>query len=107
VLIAFGVVAAVFAYVVVGAGFFTTQKTQETVYQSVEQSTTSLLLIGTVYGLSTDNANITEVRFSIGLAPGAPTIDLTKLKIVFSTPSTPHYKCAFLKGTSFKFLTYV
>ena len=32
---------------------------------------------------------LTEVKFSIGLAPGAPTIDLTKLKIVFSTPSTP------------------
>ena len=88
VLIAFVVVAAVFAYVVLGAGFFTTQKAQETVYKSVEQSTTNLLLIGNVYGLSPDNANITEVRFSIGLAPGAPTIDLTKLKIVFSTPST-------------------
>ena len=89
VLIAFVVVAAVFAYVVLGAGFFTTQKAQETVYKSVEQSTTNLLLIGNVYGLSSDNANINEVRFSIGLAPGAPTIDLTKLNIVFSTPNTP------------------
>ena len=88
VLIAFVVVAAVFAYVVLGAGFFTTQKAQETVYKSVEQSTTNLLLIGNVYGLSGDNTNITEVRFSIGLAPGAPTIDLTKLKVVFSTPNT-------------------
>ena len=52
VLIAFVVVAAVFAYVVLGAGFFTTQKAQETVYKSVEQSTTNLLLIGNVYGLS-------------------------------------------------------
>ncbi len=52
VLIAFVVVAAVFAYVVLGAGFFTTQKAQETVYKSVEQSTTNLLLIGNVYGIS-------------------------------------------------------
>jgi flagellin FlaB len=88
VLIAFVVVAAVFAYVVLGAGFFTTQKAQETVYKSVEQSTSNLLLIGNVYGLSTDNATITEVRFSVGLAPGASPIDLTKLKVVFSTPST-------------------
>lgn len=88
VLIAFVVVAAVFAYVVLGAGFFTTQKAQETVTKSVEQSTTNLLLIGNVYGLSPDNANITEIRFTIGLAPGAPTIDLTRLNIVFSTPST-------------------
>jgi flagellin FlaB len=89
VLIAFVVVAAVFAYVVLGAGFFTTQKAQETVYKSVEQSTTNLLLIGNVYGLSSDNTSISEVKFSIGLAPGAPTIDLTKLKVVFSTPNTP------------------
>jgi flagellin FlaB len=89
VLIAFVVVAAVFSYVVLGAGFFTTQKAQEAVYKSVEQSTTNLLLIGNVYGLSSENANITEVRFSIGLAPGAPTIDLTKLNIVFSTTNTP------------------
>jgi flagellin FlaB len=89
VLIAFVVVAAVFAYVVLGAGFFTTQKAQETVTKSVEQSTTNLLLIGNVYGLSNNTtAGISEVKFSIGLAPGAPTIDLTKLKVVFSTPNT-------------------
>ena len=89
VLIAFVVVAAVFAYVILGAGFFTTQKAQETVYKSVEQSTTNLLLIGNVYGLSTNtSAGIDEVKFSIGLAPGAPAIDLSKMKIVFSTPST-------------------
>jgi flagellin FlaB len=89
VLIAFVVVAAVFSYVVLGAGFFTTQKAQEAVYKSVEQSTSNLLLIGNVYGLSSDNTSITQIRFSIGLAPGAPTIDLTKLRVVFSTPNTP------------------
>jgi flagellin FlaB len=46
VLIAFVVVAAVFSYVVLGAGFFTTQKAQEAVYKSVEQSTTNLQMIG-------------------------------------------------------------
>jgi flagellin FlaB len=86
VLIAFVVVAAVFAYVILGAGFFTTQKAQETVYKSVEQSTTNLLLIGNIYGLaSAPSSGIDEIKFSIGLAPGAPDMDLTKLKIVFST----------------------
>jgi flagellin FlaB len=92
VLIAFVVVAAVFSYVVLGAGFFTTQKAQETVYKGVEQSTANIQMIGNVYGLSTDyattNGNITEVKFSIGLAPGAPSIDLSKMKIVFSTPDS-------------------
>jgi flagellin FlaB len=88
VLIAFVVVAAVFAYVVLGAGFFTTQKAQETIHKSVEQSTSNLLLIGNVYGLSANNSTITEIRFSIGLAPGAPPVDLTKLTIAFSTPNS-------------------
>lgn len=89
VLIAFVVVAAVFSYVVLGAGFFTTQKSQETVYKGVEQASTNIQMIGNVYGLeSGTTAGINEIRFSIGLAPGAPSVDLTKLRIVFSTPST-------------------
>jgi len=88
VLIAFVVVAAVFSYVVLGAGFFTTQKAQETVYKGVEQSTANIQMIGNVYGLSTDNNSITSITFVIGLAPGASALDLTKMKIVFSTPAT-------------------
>jgi flagellin FlaB len=88
-LIAFVVVAAVFSYVVLGAGFFTTQKAKETVTTSVEQSTTNLQMIGNVYGLAADPAaGIDEIKFSIGLAPGAPAINLEKLDIVFSTPGT-------------------
>ena len=89
VLIAFVVVAAVFSYVVLGAGFFTTQKAQETVYKGVEQSTANIQMIGNVYGLASDpTVGIDEIKFSIGLAPGAQPMDLTKLKIVFSTPNT-------------------
>jgi archaeal flagellin FlaB len=89
VLIAFVVVAAVFSYVVLGAGFFTTQKAQETVYKGVEQSTANIQMIGSVYGLADQpNTNITNVTFVVGLAPGASPIDLTKMKIVFSTPDT-------------------
>ena len=89
VLIAFVVVAAVFSYVVLGAGFFTTQKSQETVYKGVEQASSNIQMIGQVYGLSTNtSAGINEIKFSIGLAPGAPSVDLTKMKIVFSTADT-------------------
>ena len=52
VLIAFVVVAAVSSYVVLGAGFFTTQKSQETVYKGVEQASTNIQMIGNVYGLA-------------------------------------------------------
>ena len=37
VFIAFIVVASVFAYVALGTGFFTTQKTEQTVYSAVQQ----------------------------------------------------------------------
>ncbi len=88
VLIAFVVVAAVFSYVVLGAGFFTTQKAQETVYKGVEQSTTNIQMIGNVYGLANDTAaGIDQIRFTIGLAPGAPSINLEKMNIIVSTPT--------------------
>jgi flagellin FlaB len=88
VLIAFVVVAAVFSYVVLGAGFFTTEKARETVYKGVEQSTSNLMISGQIFGLSTDNSTITNITFPISLAPGASAIDLSTLRIVFSTPDT-------------------
>ncbi len=94
VLIAFVVVAAVFSYVVLGAGFFTTQKSQETVYKGVEQATSNIQMMGQVYGLSS-SANETsnylgveKIKVTLGLAPGAPSVDLTKLTIVYSNETT-------------------
>jgi len=85
VLIAFVVVAAVFSYVVLGAGFFTSQKAQETVYKGVQQATTNILLKGSVYGTASVPSNgIDGINFTVGLAPGAPTIDISKMKIVYS-----------------------
>ena len=101
VLIAFVVVAAVFSYVVLGAGFFTTQKAQETVYKGVEQSTTNIQMIGNVYGLATTpSSGIDQIRFSIGLAPGAPTINLEKMNIVVSTPTFGPKTLIWVTGTS-------
>jgi archaeal flagellin FlaB len=85
VLIAFVVVAAVFSYVVLGAGFYTSQKSQETVYKSVEQATSNIQMVGNVYGISTTSDQINEIEFSIGLTPGAPAADLTKMTIMYSS----------------------
>ena len=91
VLIAFVVVAAVFSYVVLGAGFFTTQKAQETVYSGVAQATSNIQMIGQVYGTTsvTGGTQIKNIQFSLGLAPGAPALDLTKMVIVVTQPSVP------------------
>ncbi len=89
VLIAFVVVAAVFSYVVLGAGFFTTQKAQETVYQGVAQASSNIQMTGQVYGIaSSPTTGVDSIQFTIGLAPGSPTLDLSLMKVIFSTPST-------------------
>ncbi|MDD1698426.1 MAG: flagellin [Methanoregula sp.] len=88
VLIAFIVVASVFSYVVLGAGFYTTQKAQETVFRSVEQATTNVQLSGNVYGLSSNTAEgIDQIRFTIGVVPGTPYVNMEKMNIVVTTPT--------------------
>jgi len=92
VLIAFVVVAAVFSYVVLGAGFFTTQKAQQTVHTSVEQASSTLEIVGNVYGTTSSggqsSSTIQFVNFSIGLAPGGTPIDFTKVVLVYSNSTT-------------------
>ena len=89
VLIAFVVVAAVFSYVVLGAGFFTTQKSQEVVYTAVEMSSSSMEVIGDVYGMqnATDDAtdNISIIRFTLGLAAGGSPVDFNTVQLVYAT----------------------
>jgi len=89
VLIAFVVIAAVFAYVVLGAGFFVTQKSQETVYKGVEQASTNIQMLGQVYAVNSGAAanKINMIQFSIGLAPGSPAMDLEDMSIVYSAPN--------------------
>ena len=90
VLIAFVVVAAVFSYVVLGAGFFTTQKAQQTVYSAVGQSSSTLEVVGNVYGANVSTVSpkvsnaINFVNFSVGLAAGGTPVDMSKTVIVFS-----------------------
>ena len=85
VLIAFVVVAAVFSYVVLGAGFFTTQKSQEVVHSSVGQSSSSVELIGDVYGLKDGvNQKIKTIEFSLGLTAGGTVIDMEATTLTFS-----------------------
>ena len=88
VLIAFVVVAAVFSYVVLGAGFFSTQKSQETVHTGVQQAASSFEILGDVYGVATTGGTqINYLNFTVGLAPGGRPIDMTKLTMVYANQS--------------------
>jgi flagellin FlaB len=87
VLIAFVVVAAVFSYVVLGAGFFTTQKAQQSVYSAVGQTTSALQIVGNVYGMVNTSYlanNVSIVNFNIALTAGGTPVDMTKAVLVYS-----------------------
>lgn len=89
VLIAFVVVAAVFSYVVLGAGFFTTQKAQETVHTGVAQATSAVELSGPVMvqGVTgTTYGTVKNATFYLQLAAGGNAVDVTKIGYTISTP---------------------
>lgn len=85
VLIAFVVVAAVFSYVVLGAGFFTTQKAQETVHTGVSQATSAVELSGPVM-VEASGSSVSHVQFYLQLAAGGNAVDVTKIGYTVSTP---------------------
>jgi len=88
VLIAFVVVAAVFSYVVLGAGFFATQTSQQAVHTGVQQASSSFQILGDVYGVSMTPGQIDYLNFTLGLVPGGMPIDMTKVTMVFTNQST-------------------
>jgi len=86
VLIAFVVVAAVFSYVVLGAGFFTTQKAQETVHTGVSQATSAVELSGPVMVQANSASNsVKNITFYLQLAAGGNAVDVTKIGYTVST----------------------
>jgi flagellin FlaB len=89
VLIAFVVVAAVFSYVVLGAGFFTTQKSQQVVHTGVQQASSTLEVAGSVYGvdISYDIDELDTINFSLALAPGGTPVDFDKVVLTYSNSS--------------------
>jgi flagellin FlaB len=99
VLIAFVVVAAVFSYVVLGAGFFTTEKSQEVVHAGVSSAASNIVVKGNVYGLSNDtDAGIETFQFDVGLAAGGMPIDMERTAMIFSTKDVTPYPLEFENG---------
>lgn len=88
VLIAFVVVAAVFSYVVLGAGFFTTQKAQETVHTGVSQASSSLEIIGNVIGVADDTTNLDYLNVTVGLTAGGSSMDLASMVVSYNDGTT-------------------
>ena len=80
ILIAFVVVASVFAYTVLGAGLFSSQKSQEAVFSALDETQGTLQIRGSVIGYnSTLNANnsLGKIDLTIALYGNGKPIDLT------------------------------
>jgi archaeal flagellin N-terminal-like domain len=90
VLIAFVVVAAVFSYVMLGAGFFTAQEAQTVVHTGMGQAASSIEVLGDVYGFNgtstTENSSIVNISYTIGLTSGNQPMDIARMRVTLATP---------------------
>jgi len=89
VLIAFVVVAAVFSYVVLGAGFTSSAQGLETIYESVGMASTVIIISGDVYGI--DNGVLTggyvnNIIIPVSLNPSGKPVDFSTVNIRCLSP---------------------
>jgi len=85
VLIAFVVVAAVFSYVMLGAGFYATGEAQKVVHTGTGQASSSLEIIGNVYGYaaSAGSTELDYIVFTVGNTAGGTPIDITQMLVTY------------------------
>ncbi len=76
ILIAFVIVASVFAYVVLSAGLFSSQKAKEAVYGGMEETRSTIEIKGDVIA-KMESGRVTEVYFTVGGRPGNVPVDFT------------------------------
>ncbi len=80
ILIAFVVVAAVFAYTALTAGLFSTQKSQEAVYSGLKEAQSTLELRGGIIAVAGSlgaSGNVSQLKFTVASVLGGAPIDFT------------------------------
>lgn len=84
VLIAFVVVAAVFSFVVLSAGLFSSERGKETVYAGLQKTRGSMELTGGVLA-TTNGTQITNLTFGVTLAAGGDQVNLDSTDVTNRT----------------------
>jgi flagellin FlaB len=85
VLIAFLIIAAALSYVVINMGFYTTQKTKETMQTGLDESLTALQLDGVVTAKTNDSSShIVYILVPVKLSAGRGAVDLSPTSVVVS-----------------------
>jgi flagellin FlaB len=90
VLIAFISVATAFAYVVMGAGFYTTQTAQGTINAGLQKASSSMDLVGNVYGIQGSTTNLRYINVTIALTSGGTPMDLSAMVVSYSDNNKGH-----------------
>ena len=85
VLIAFVVVAAIFSYVLLGAGFFATQKAQEVTYAGIKQAVSNAVIDGGMYAHTVNDGNLSAIMFNVRIPLGGEAIDMNTTTFLFSS----------------------
>lgn len=76
ILIAFVIVASVFAYVALSAGLFSTQKAKEAIHSGLDEAQSTIEVKGNIYG-KMESSVLTEVYFTLATTTGGSMIDFT------------------------------
>jgi len=87
VLIAFVVVAAIFSYVLLSAGFYASQRAQEVTYAGIKQVSSIMYPIGSVRAGITDDGLLNFAEFGVGVPEIGQPQDMTGLRILLSQSS--------------------
>ena len=83
VLIAFVVIAASFAYVVINMGFFASQQTKSTIGKGIQEATSSLEIDGFVTGVTnSSNVAITYLAIPLKLSIAQEEVDLSNSTVI-------------------------
>ncbi len=85
VMIAFVIVAAALAFVVLNMGFFTTQRTKQAISSGLSEATTAIEVEGTVIGHRVENGSSLDwIAIPIKLSSGQQSIDLDDSRVAIS-----------------------
>ncbi len=92
ILIAFVVVASVFAFTVLTAGVFATERSKETAYAGLEEATTTMVPRGGLIAIRGDvdgTDAVTKLTFTIGVTGDSESVDLTPPYVADDTGTDP------------------
>jgi len=87
VLIAFVVIAAALAYVVINMGFYASQTAKSTINKGVQEATSALELDGFVTGETSSSGNVTYLAIPMKLSVGQSEVDLANNTAVVAVQS--------------------